>query len=133
MKKFLAVLSLVAFLGLFSIARAGTTSCSASATCSNECDTVTFTVTGDTGCTCSCSGEYVTCSYKTITTSPVDGSRDEVTHSINSRSLRNCEQGDGEDGGSGTGENTNDLGWCTQCYDSNGNLTPLGEFFAGQV
>jgi len=129
MRKFLAVLSIVAVFCLFSTVRAGT-SCTASATCSNDCDTVSFSVSGDSGCKCKCDGQHVHCEYTVVETDPDTGSHGEDNKWRNSRDLKDCTQGGGEGGGTGTGENSNDLGWCTQCYDSNGNLTPLGEFFA---
>lgn len=134
MKKILMVLSIVAVLASFSMVRAGTTSCSASASCVNECDTVTLSISGDDKCKCGCTGQSVHCTAIVDNTGDPGlppGATSSYSITQDSRKLKDCtQQGGGEGGGSGPGENSNDLGWCTGCYDSNGNLTSLGEFFA---
>lgn len=111
-------------------------SCSASATCTNQCDEVSMSITGDSGCTCTCDGEYVSCeaTRKNVDPALPPGADQTIQERVTSRHLRDCDQG-GDEGGSGSdgSDKSSDLGWCTGCYDSNGSLTPLGEFFAGNV
>lgn len=104
--------------------------CTASAQCDNACDMVSLTIspTNSDDCSCSCNGDKVQCTYTEDIVNP-DGSTEHISHTLVSRTLRDCSPDDDGGIGGGTGESGTDLGWCTDCTDDNGVLTPLGEFF----
>jgi len=106
--------------------------CSATANCTCGGDkTLSFDDNQWDSCSCSkVDGEhgYVQCSGSRAIVDPINGA-----HGTETKDLRldcdDCPPADDNPGGSNGSSEGGDLSWCSECYDANGQLTPLGEFF----